>query len=75
MSESDGKAVMPGVGFIIMSISSFWRLGGVSGRASYLTACAEYVVTDRCATVALLLFIAMAMFSSDRARLEALGSC
>lgn len=28
--ESEGKAEMPGVGCIIRSISSFWRLGDVS---------------------------------------------
>lgn len=29
--ESDGKAVMPGVGESMRSMSSFWRLGGVRG--------------------------------------------
>ena len=33
MSESEGKAVMPGVGFIMMSMSSFWSLAVVSACA------------------------------------------
>jgi hypothetical protein len=31
MSESEGKADMPGVGWSMRSMSSFWRLGGVRG--------------------------------------------